>query len=85
VLPADLFESNSVASISGISSTGAGLCTVVAFLLVGTVTDARNASAVHSFDPILIAAGLLPFIGMILVLVLLRNPKRTGQEPAQQQ
>ena len=84
VLPADLFESGSVASVSGISSTGAGLCTVVAFLLVGTVSDARQASAVHSFDPIIVAAGLLPFIGMILVLFLLRKPKRSGQETAQQ-
>jgi ACS family hexuronate transporter-like MFS transporter len=84
VLPADLFESSSVASVSGIGSTGAGLCTVVAFFLVGSVSDARQTSAVHSFDPILVTAGLLPFIGMILVLVLLRNPKQSGQEPAQQ-
>jgi ACS family hexuronate transporter-like MFS transporter len=80
VLPADLFENASVASVSGISNTGAGLCTIVAFLLVGLVSDARQASVVHSFDPILIAAGLLPFIGMILVLYLLREPKHMSQE-----
>jgi ACS family hexuronate transporter-like MFS transporter len=71
VLPADLFENASVASVSGISNTVAGLCTVVAFLFVGLVSDARSAVVAHSFDPIVIAAGLLPFLGMILVLILL--------------
>lgn len=56
VLPADLFENHSVASVSGISNTGAGLCTIVAFLLVGIVSDARHSALVHSFDPILVAA-----------------------------
>jgi ACS family hexuronate transporter-like MFS transporter len=79
VLPADLFDNDSVASVSGISNTGAGLCTIAAFLLVGLVSDARQAALVHSFDPILIAAGLLPFLGMILVLFLLRSAKPLGQ------
>lgn len=78
VLPADLFENDSVASVSGISNTGAGLCTIVAFLLVGVVSDARRATLIHSFDPILIAAGSLPFFGMILVLFLLRDPKQVA-------
>ncbi len=80
VLPADLFENDSVASVSGISNTGAGLCTIVAFLLVGVVSDARHAALVHSFDPILIAAGSMPFFGMILVVLLLRDPKHARQE-----
>ena len=73
VLPADLFENSSVASVSGISNASAGLCTIVAFLFVGLVSDARSTAAVHSFDPIVIAAGLLPFLGMILVLILLQK------------
>ena len=79
VLPADLFENASVASVSGISNTSAGLCTVVAFLFVGLVSDARSAAAIHSFDPIVIVAGLLPFLGMILVLVLLGKDAPRGQ------
>ena len=81
VLPADLFDNDSVASVSGISNTGAGLCTVAAFLLVGVVSDARQATLVHSFDPILIAAGLLPFIGMLLLLFLLRTAAPAIQAP----
>ena len=77
VLPSDLFHSESVASVSGLSGTGAGLGTIVAFKLIGYFTDARRAAGTHSFDPIVIAAGILPFIGMILVLLLVRNNEAT--------
>ena len=77
VLPADLFRSDSVASVSGITGTGAGIGTIVAFKLIGYFSDARQAQAAHSFDPIVIVAGLVPFIGMILVLFLVRNTRAT--------
>lgn len=79
VLPADLFASGSVASVSGLSGTGAGIGTIVAFELIGHFSDARQASAMHSFDPIVISAGLIPFVGMILVLLLVRNTRATDQ------
>jgi ACS family hexuronate transporter-like MFS transporter len=77
VMPADLFASQSVASVSGLSGTGAGIGTIIAFKLIGHFSDVRAAAMTHSFDPILIVAGLVPFIGMILVLILIRDPKRT--------
>jgi ACS family hexuronate transporter-like MFS transporter len=77
VLPADLFQSESVASVSGMSGTGAGLGTIIAFKLIGYFADARQSTAGHSFDPIVIVAGLVPFVGMILVLLLMRNTKAT--------
>jgi len=76
-LPSDLFESGSVASVSGLGGTGTGFGTIVAFFLVGRVSDARQAMGTHSFDPIVIIAGIVPFIGMILVLLLVRNNKAT--------
>lgn len=76
-LPSDLFESGSVASVSGLGGTGTGLGTIVAFKLVGYVSDARRAAGTHVFDPIVIAAGIIPFIGMILVLLLIRNNQAT--------
>jgi len=79
VLPSDLFDSASVASVSGMSGTGAGIGTIVAFKLVGYVADARQASGTHSFDPIVILAGLVPLVGMILVLLLLRNTAATDR------
>jgi ACS family hexuronate transporter-like MFS transporter len=76
-LPADLFESGSVASVSGLGGTATGLGTIVAFKLIGYVSDARQATGTHSFDPILITAGVVPFIGMILTLLLVRNNEAT--------
>ena len=79
VLPADLFNSESVASVSGLSGSGTGLGTIIAFKLIGYLTDARHGAGTHVFDPIIIAAGIVPFIGMILVLMLVRNTKATEQ------
>jgi ACS family hexuronate transporter-like MFS transporter len=79
VLPSDLFASESVASVSGLSGTGAGIGTIIAFILIGHFSDARQASGTHSFDPIILVAGLVPFVGMILALLLIRNTKATDQ------
>jgi len=79
VLPTDLYRSDSVASVSGLSGTGAGIGTIIAFELIGHLSDARQASGTHSFDPIVIVAGFIPFIGMILVLLLVRNTRATDQ------
>ncbi len=78
-LPSDLFESGSVASVSGLGGTGTGLGTILAFKLIGYVSDARQGTGTHSFDPIVITAGIVPFIGMILVLMLVRNNAATEQ------
>jgi ACS family hexuronate transporter-like MFS transporter len=79
VLPTDLYSSEAVATVSGMSGTGAGIGTIIAFALIGHFSDARAAAATHSFDPIVIVAGLIPFIGMILVLLLVRNTNLTDQ------
>jgi ACS family hexuronate transporter-like MFS transporter len=79
VLPSDLYSSESVASVSGLSGTGAGIGTIVAFKLIGYFSDARQETGTHSFDPIVIIAGLVPFAGMILVLLLVRNTQATDQ------
>jgi MFS transporter, ACS family, hexuronate transporter len=79
VLPADLFSSESVASVSGLSGMAAGIGTIIAFTFIGRVSDARQAVAIHSFDPIVVVAGLIPFVGMILVLLLVRNTRATNE------
>jgi ACS family hexuronate transporter-like MFS transporter len=61
------------------SGTGAGIGTIIAFLLIGHFSDARQAMATHSFDPIVVVAGLVPLAGMILVLLLVRNTRATDQ------
>jgi ACS family hexuronate transporter-like MFS transporter len=77
VLPSDLYRSDSVASVSGLSGMSAGIGTIIAFKLVGYLSDANRALATHSFDTIMIVAGVVPFVGMILVLLLVRNTRAT--------
>jgi ACS family hexuronate transporter-like MFS transporter len=79
VLPSDLYRSDSVASVSGMGGTAAGIGTIVAFKLVGYISDAHRGSAATSFDWVLIASGLIPFVGMLLVLLLVRNTRATEQ------
>jgi MFS transporter, ACS family, hexuronate transporter len=78
-LPSDLFNSESVASVSGLGGTATGLGTIVAFKLIGYLSDARQAAGTHSFDPIIVVASIVPFIGMILTLLLVRNTQSTEQ------
>lgn len=75
VLPSDLYRSESVATVSGMSGTGAGVGTIISTYLIGYVSDQ------YSFEPILITASLIPFVGMILVLVLIRD-RRTSERLA---
>jgi ACS family hexuronate transporter-like MFS transporter len=72
-LPADLYPTRSVASVSGMSGAGAGLGTILATLLTGIVSDR------YSFAPILIGASIVPLIAVVLVLVLVRNTSATRE------
>jgi ACS family hexuronate transporter-like MFS transporter len=71
--PADLYRTNSVASVSGMSGTGAGICTIIAMLLVGHISDK------YSFEPILIAASIIPLFATLAVLTLIRNNRATEE------
>jgi ACS family hexuronate transporter-like MFS transporter len=79
VLPSDIFHSDSVASVSGLSGTGASVGTIIVYLLAGRLSDARLATGTHLFDPLMIIAGLIPFAGMLLVLLLVRNTEATDR------
>jgi len=72
-LPADIYPTESVASVSGMSGTGAGLGTIGATYLTGLVADR------YSFEPILIAASLVPLLAMLAVLTLVRNNRATQE------
>ena len=61
--------------MSGFSGSGAAIGTIIVFELAGHISDARLAVGTHLFDPLMILAGLIPFVGMILVLLLVRNTK----------
>jgi MFS transporter, ACS family, hexuronate transporter len=79
VLPSDLFHGESVASVSGMSGAGAGIGTIIATGLIGRYSDANQALGTHTFDKIILVAGFVPFVGMLLVLLLVRNTRSTEE------
>jgi len=68
--PADLYPSQTVATVSGMSGAAAGIGTIISTLLIGKVTDR------YSFQPVLIGASILPVIATVLVFVLIRPERR---------
>jgi MFS transporter, ACS family, aldohexuronate transporter len=72
-LPADIYPTGSVASVSGMSGTGAGIGTITATYLTGMVADR------YSFEPILIAASLIPLLAVVAALTLVRNNRATQE------
>jgi ACS family hexuronate transporter-like MFS transporter len=70
-LPADIYPTQSVASVSGMSGTGAGIGTIAATYATGIVSDR------YSFEPILIAASLIPLAATLAVTILVRNTRAT--------
>ncbi|MBI3695314.1 MAG: MFS transporter [Acidobacteria bacterium] len=69
VLPSDLFPNRAVASVSGLSGTGAGIGTIVSTYTIGRVTDLTN-----SFTLVFLGASLAPVLSVILLLALVRRP-----------
>ncbi|HJZ73740.1 MAG TPA: MFS transporter [Vicinamibacterales bacterium] len=72
-LPADLYPTGSVASVSGLSGTGAGVGTVLATYLTGIVADR------YSFRPVLIVASAIPIAAAAAILILVRNNRATSR------
>jgi ACS family hexuronate transporter-like MFS transporter len=72
-LPADIYPTGSVASVSGLGGTGAGIGTIAAIYVTGWVSDR------YSFAPILLGASVLPLVALGAMLVLVRNTKETEQ------
>lgn len=70
-LPADLYAPASVASVSGMGGTGAGIGTIGAIYLTGWVADR------YSFEPIMIGASIVPIFGLLAMLLLVRNNAAT--------
>ena len=73
VLPSDLYESRTVATVSGLCGTAASILTIGCTFLIGRVSDR------YSFTPILIGGSIIPLIGASLVFVLVRNTLESGR------
>jgi ACS family hexuronate transporter-like MFS transporter len=70
-LPADIYPSDAVASVSGLSGTGAGVGTVLATYLTGIAADR------YSFRPVLFVASAIPIVAAAAILLLVRNNSAT--------
>jgi MFS transporter, ACS family, hexuronate transporter len=68
-LPADVFDTRAVASVSGLGGTGAGIGTLISTYLIGRISDR------FSFQPIVIAASLIPCFATVLFVTLVRARK----------
>ena len=71
-LPADIYPTRSVASVSGMSGTGAGHRHHHRHAASRACVADR-----YSFEPILIGASLVPLVGTVAVLALVRNNRAT--------
>ena len=69
-LPADVFQSRAVASVSGLSGTGAGIGTLASTYLIGRISDQ------FSFQPIIIGASLIPCVATIIFVSMVRARKK---------
>jgi ACS family hexuronate transporter-like MFS transporter len=73
-LPADVFQSSAVATVSGMSGTGAGIVTLVSTYLIGRVSDRL------SFQPIIIVASIVPCLAALVMVTLVRPGKHTSAD-----
>ena len=68
-LPADLYRSRDVATVSGLCGSGAGLGTIASSYAIGIVADK------FSFGPILVTASVVPLAAALLAFFLVRGPR----------
>jgi ACS family hexuronate transporter-like MFS transporter len=66
-LPSDLYPTGSVATVSGLGGTGAGIGTIISTFLIGRISDR------YSFGPILMAASFIPLVATAIVFALVRQ------------
>ena len=69
-LPADVFHTRVVGSVSGLAGTAAGIGTLITTFLIGIVTDR------FSFEPVVITASIIPCIATAVFVTLVRTGKQ---------
>jgi MFS transporter, ACS family, hexuronate transporter len=68
-LPADVFHTRAVASVSGLSGSAAGVGTLITTYLIGRISDK------FSFEPIIIVASIIPCIATLVFVTMVRARK----------
>jgi ACS family hexuronate transporter-like MFS transporter len=70
-LPSDVYPNHFVATVSGLSGAGSGVGTIISTYLIGWTADR------YSFEPILIAASLIPLLATVAVVTMVRPGGRS--------
>ncbi|MCP5120710.1 MAG: MFS transporter, partial [bacterium] len=73
-LPADLVPPRLVASVSGLSGTGAGIGSVIFTFIVGYLAD------MQSFAPVFLLVGALPLASLAMLFLVMGRVKRVIAE-----
>jgi ACS family hexuronate transporter-like MFS transporter len=73
-LPADVFHSRAVATVSGLSGMGAGIGTLISTYLIGRISDRI------SFEPVIVAGAIVPGIAAAVFLSMVRASRRSDPE-----
>ena len=73
-LPADLVPPRLVASVSGLSGTGAGIGSVIFTFIVGYLAD------MQSFTPVFVLVGMLPLASLAMLFLVVGKVKRVVAE-----
>jgi ACS family hexuronate transporter-like MFS transporter len=73
-LPADVFNTYNVATVSGMGGTCAGIGTLISTFLIGWISDR------FSFQPIIIAASIVPAIATFVFVSLVRASRKPDRE-----
>ena len=66
-MPADVFHTSAVASVSGLSGTTAGIGTLITTYLIGVVTDR------FSFAPVILVASVAPCVATAILVRMVRS------------
>ena len=74
-LPTDVYESRAVATVSGLSGTGAGIGTLLSNYLIGRISDRI------SFEPVIVAGAIIPCIAAAVFLTMVRGSSKPDPLP----
>ncbi len=72
-LPTDVFESRAVGTVMGLAGASAGAGTLLTTYLIGRAAEA-------SFDPVVIAASILPAVAAVVFVTMVRARKGQGAD-----
>lgn len=73
-LPADVFHTRVVGSVSGMGGTAAGIGTLLTTFLIGKITDR------FSFEPVVIAASIIPCLATVFFVTMVRTSRKEDSD-----